>query len=181
MSVHVAPPESGLVLGLQDTHVEAFFVHLRGAGYAERTLQKKRSVARSFARWTRLREVAIEDLDESHTASFLRHCGRRRKAWAAPASATVRLFLEYLRLDYRIPTTVAGVPPANVLLHGYVDYLRGERELAENSIHVYTPYIRDFLDGRFALCGGIAPEQFDAMIVHAYVLDHIRGRSSEYA
>ena len=41
MSVHVVPPESGPVLGLHDTHVEAFFAHLRAAGYEERTLQKK--------------------------------------------------------------------------------------------------------------------------------------------
>ena len=79
MSVHIVPPESGPVLGLQDTHVEAFLVHLRAAGYAERTLQKKRSAARSFARWSRSKEVAVEDLDESHAAAFLGCCRRRQK------------------------------------------------------------------------------------------------------
>ena len=183
MSVHVVPPESGPVLGLQDTHVEAFFAHLRAAGYAERTLRKKRGVARSFARWTRCRKVAAEDLDESHAAAFLRRCGRRPKDWTAPARATVRLFLEYCRLDRGRSSTVEGVEvsPAKTLLQSYVDYLRGERGLAENSIHVYAPYIRDFLDERSARGGGIAPERFDAPSVHAFVLDHIRGRSSEYA
>ncbi len=182
MSVHVVSPESGHVRGLLDTHVESFFAHLRAAGYAERTLQKKRSVARSFARWTRSREVAVEDLDESHAAAFLRCCGRRREECTAPASATVQLFLGYLRLGRGISSTIAPVevPPANALLHGYMDYLRAERGLAENSIHVYAPYIRDFLDEQSARCGCVAPEQFDAPIVHAFVLKHIRGRSSEY-
>ena len=178
----LTPSDYG-IMGLQDTHVEAFFAHLRSAGYAERTLQKKRSVARSFARWTRRRKVAVDDLDESHGAAFLRRCGRRPKDWAAPASATVRLFLEYCCLDRGMSPTVAGVEvsPAKTLLQSYVDYLRGERGLAENSIHVYAPYIRDFLDKRSASGGGVAPERFDAPSVQAFVLDHIRGRSSEYA
>jgi site-specific recombinase XerD len=67
------------------------------------------------------------------------------------------------------------------LLHDYVDYLRGERGLAENSIHVYAPYIRDFLNERSARCGCVTPEQFDAPTVHAFVIEHIQGRSSEYA
>jgi site-specific recombinase XerD len=182
MSVHVVPPESGPVLGLLDTHVEAFFAHLCAAGYAEETLRKKRGVARSFAHWTRCKEIAVENLDESHATAFLRCGGRRRKEWAALARSTLRMFLGHLRLVREIPSAVAtvDVPPANALLRGYVDYLRAERGLAENSIHVYAPYIRDFLDERSARGGCVAPEQFDAPTVHAFVLTHIRGRSSEY-
>jgi site-specific recombinase XerD len=65
------------------------------------------------------------------------------------------------------------------LLHDYVDYLRGERGLAENSIHVYAPYIRDFLNERSARCGCVTPEQFDAPTVHAFVIEHIQGRGME--
>jgi site-specific recombinase XerD len=48
-------------VGLLDTHVESFLRHLRAAGYAERTLSKKRSIVASFLRWTRFKQVLLED------------------------------------------------------------------------------------------------------------------------
>jgi len=42
--------EDGVPLGLLDLHVEGFLGHLRTAGYAERTLRKKRSILAAFAR-----------------------------------------------------------------------------------------------------------------------------------
>lgn len=183
MSVYIVPLESAPVLGLLDTHVEAFLAHLRAAGYADRTLQKKRSVAQSFVRWTRCTEVAVEDLKESHIAAYLGRCPPRRKAQAAFESAAVRLFFGYLHLNGAVPPPLAAVEvsPVDALLHCYVDYLRGERGLAENSICVYAPYTRDFLNERFTRSGCVAPEQFDAPTVHAFVIEHIQGRSSEYA
>ena len=168
---------------IRRSEVESFFAHLRDAGYADRTLRKKRSVARSFSQWTRRKKVAVEDLDESHAAAFLRRYPRCRKARAALASATVRLFLGYLRLEGRVPSPVAEVDtsPAVALLRDYVDYLRGERGLAQNSICVYAPYIRDFLTERVVRCGCVTPKQFDAPTVHAFVIEHIRSRSREYA
>jgi site-specific recombinase XerD len=90
MSAHVVPSESGRVLGLLDTQVEFFFAHLRDAGYADRTLRKKRSVARSFSQWTRRKKVAVEDLDESHAAAFLRRYSRRQKAVTALRRGTLQ-------------------------------------------------------------------------------------------
>jgi hypothetical protein len=124
MSVHVVPSDSGPVLGLLDSHVESFFAHLCAQGYAERTLRKKRSIARAFARWTRCRKVAVGDLDDSHAAAFL-GCGpRRRKAQTALESATLRLLLGYLRLTGVVSSAVAAVEvsPTDALLQDYVDY-----------------------------------------------------------
>lgn len=179
MSAHVVPPESGPVLGLLDTHVESFFAHLRAEGYAGRTLKKKRSVIKSFARWTRRRSIAVEDLDESHAARYASR-SERRKARAAFENATLRLLIRFLRLDGGVPSSVAlnNVPPAEALLRDYVNYLRGDRGLAENSICVYAPYIRRFLNEQFGGCTG--PEQFDAPKVHAFVTEQIQGRSREY-
>lgn len=178
-----APSETGPVLGLLDTHVEAFLGRLRGEGYADRTLQKKRSVARSFVRWTRHTKVAVKDLNESHVSAYLSSCPPREKGQGAFDGAAVRLFLEHLRLDGVVPypSVAVEVPPAEALLHCYVDYLRDERGLAENSINVYAPYIRDFLGERSATCGSVAPEQFEPPMIHAFVIEHIRGRSGEYA
>ena len=58
MAVDLLASQDRWPRGLGDTHVESFLRHLRAAGYAERTLRKKRSVAASFARWTRRTQVA---------------------------------------------------------------------------------------------------------------------------
>ena len=50
--------EDGTPESLLDNHIEPFLKHLRAAGYAERTLRKKRTVARAFARWTRRKQIA---------------------------------------------------------------------------------------------------------------------------
>lgn len=57
-TLKVGTPES-----LLDDHIESFLKHLRAAGYAERTLRKKRTVARAFARWTRRKKIALDNLN----------------------------------------------------------------------------------------------------------------------
>ena len=53
---------------LLDDQIEPFLKQLRDAGYAERTLRKKRTVARAFARWAKTKQIATRDLnDESHS------------------------------------------------------------------------------------------------------------------
>src|SRR5438552_1711556 len=83
--------------GLLDTDVEPFLRHLRAAGYAERTLRKKRSVVASFARWSRHEHVIVDDLDEAHVSAFVDRRPRRRKARFKFELAALRPFLEYLR------------------------------------------------------------------------------------
>ena len=49
---------SGRMQRLLDDQIEPFLQHLRDAGYAERTLRKKRTVARAFARWAHGKGIA---------------------------------------------------------------------------------------------------------------------------
>src|SRR3954454_10370024 len=88
---------SGRVQRLLDDQIEPFLKHLRGAGYAERTLRKKRTVARAFARWTRRKQIAVDDLNDDHIAAFAARSPRRRKAHVKFELAVVRLLFEYLR------------------------------------------------------------------------------------
>ncbi len=62
--------EGGTPGSLLDDHIEPFLKHLCVAGYAERTLRKKRTVARAFARWARLQQIAENDLNDGHIAAF---------------------------------------------------------------------------------------------------------------
>jgi len=61
--------------------------------------------------------------------------------------AVMRLFIEYLRscAGLQRPSLKDEVSVADALLQRYEDYLRKDRGLTENSVHVYVPFIRDFL------------------------------------
>jgi site-specific recombinase XerD len=70
--------------------------------------------------------------------------------------------------------------PAEELRCRYVAYLRNQRGLAENSIRVYSPYVRDFLTDLATASGSVSPAGLEALTVQNYLLNGIRGRSSEY-
>jgi site-specific recombinase XerD len=175
--------KDGPPLHLLDTHVESFLRHLRAAGYAERTLRKKRSIAASFARWTRRAQVAVEQLDESHITAFVERSPRRRKTRMRFELAALRPFLRYLRAEAGVAIPLLGIDnsAAHDLERGYTDYLRNERGLTENSLRVYVPFIRAFLSQQVTRTGCVCPGAFDALTVRAFLLDHIHNRSSEYA
>jgi integrase/recombinase XerD len=175
--------EDGPFEGLSDTHVSSFLTHLRIDGYAERTLRKKRSVAASFARWSVGKRLAVSDLNESHLASFVERSSERTRARVNFEMAALRPFLKYLRAEAGVspPTLVIDAPSGEDLKQRYIDYLRRERGLAEYSIRVYAPFIRDFLNERVATSGRASPEALNAQVVQEFILNHIRNRSSEYS
>ena len=175
--------EGGPLLGLLETHVESFLNHLRSAGYAERTVRNKRPIAVSFVRWTWRKQLLVRDLNESHVASFTERSPPKRKARRKFELAVLRLFLGYLRLANVVPApkVLLDDSPGAETQRRYVDYLRNERGLAENSIRVYSRYVHDFLDALGAKSGSAFAERLDTKIVQDFVLDHIRDRSSEYS
>lgn len=67
------------------------------------------------------------------------------------------------------------------LLSRYVNYLRRDRGLAENSVLVYRPHVRDLLAEQVAKTGSVSVQAFDATAIRSFLLNHIRGRSGEYA
>jgi site-specific recombinase XerD len=170
-------PESPL-----DDHIEPFLKHLRSAGYAERTLRKKRTVARAFAQWTRRKQIAVDDLNDDHIAAFAAR-SPRLKTHVKFELAVVRLFFEYLRghAGLQRPPSQVDVSAADTLLQMYKDYLRKDRGLTGNSVLVYAPFIRDFLAAQTTQTGRISPELFDALIIRNFILEHTVDRSSEYA
>ena len=71
--------------------------------------------------------------------------------------------------------------PTDELAQQYVDYLRRARGLAENSVLVYAPCVRDFLAYRFAQTGSLALETLDAETIRAFLMERIAHRSTEPA
>jgi site-specific recombinase XerD len=174
--------EAGTTENLLDDQIEPFLKYLRAAGYAQRTLSKKRTVARAFARWTRRKQIAFNDLNDGHIDVFVARSPRNRTAHTKAELAVMRLLFEYLRgyAGLQLPPSQAGVSAAEILLQNYKDHLRKDRGLTENSVLVYAPFIRDFLAAQTTQMG-VSPELFDTLMVRNFILEHTTDRSSEYA
>jgi site-specific recombinase XerD len=66
------------------------------------------------------------------------------------------------------------------LLRDYEDYLRNNRGLAENSIHVYIPFIRGFLASLAGQTRRVSKRSLNTLAIRDFVLSHIQHRSGEY-
>lgn len=172
----------GVSEGLPARHIEAFLEHLRTAGYVDSTLRKKQSILTAFARWMKGKTIALAHLDESAIGAFV------SRSACAPATrvqfelAVLRLLLTYLRSKAIVQLPVPVDDSSIDLISGrYVDYLRQDRGLAENSVHVYAPFIRDFLRSQNAGdTGFVIPDEFDATTIRNHLLARSKGRSGEY-
>jgi hypothetical protein len=128
-------------------------------------------------------QVAVDDLNESHIVAFVGRSPRRGKGQVRFELATLRAFLQHLRTKAGVPIPPPQIvsSPVEELRCCYVVYLRNQRGLAENSIRVYSPYIRDFLSQLASGSGSISPAGLEALTVQDYLLDGIQGRSGEYS
>lgn len=66
------------------------------------------------------------------------------------------------------------------LIRDYEDYLRNDRGLAENSIHVYIPFIHSFLASQPGQTCRSSQQPLDSLAIRDFVLSHIQHRSGEY-
>jgi site-specific recombinase XerD len=168
---------------LLSKHSEPFLNHLRAAGYAARTLRKKRTVAMAFARWLTAHHIAKDDLNEAQVIAFIERPPQRSKTRVRFEMGILRLLLIYLRGEAVVPMLPPKITdlPGDDLAQRYTQYLRRDRGLAEHSILVYTPFIRDFLSAQFARHGRVSPSLFDAIVIRDFLLDRTRSRSGEYS
>jgi site-specific recombinase XerD len=160
-------PESVL-----DNHIEPFINHLRAAGYAERTLRKKQTVARAFSRWAKRKRAGIDDLNDEHVTEFIVRSPRRCREHVRSELAAMRLFVRYLRaagtVQSRNPSQNVSV--AADLLCRYEDFLRRDRGLAENSVHVYSPFIRTFLAAHSTETGCLTENAWDSLTIRDFLI-----------
>lgn len=167
--------------GLPTHHIEAFLDQLRAARYSEVTIGNKRGILSAFSRWMTDKNVAVAHLDESVIASFMERLSDAPAARIQSELGVLRLFLAYLRGEAVVRLPIAGDESEITQLHGrYVNYLRQDRGLAKNSVLVYTPFIRDFLDSHDSGDGHILPDAFDANTIRKHLLARSKGRSDEY-
>ena len=165
---------------LLDDQIEPFLQQLRDAGYAERTLCKKRTVARAFARWAEQKGIDTRDLNGGHIDAFVGRPPRREKSHVKFELAVMRLFFRYLHTTTDLQCPHPQAPPSFTagLLQHYENHLRKDRGLAENSLRVYLPLIRIFLASKLAASG--FPQSLTALGVRDFIVAQTRNRSAEY-
>jgi integrase/recombinase XerD len=165
---------------LLDDQIEPFLQHLRDSGYAERTLRKKRTVGRAFARWAKRKGIATIDLNDGHVDAFVRRLHRGEESRLKFELAGLRLFLGYLRATagLQCPAPPAPISSTSSLFQRYENHLRNDRGLAENSLRVYLPLVRTFLASKPA--GSDFPESLTALEIRDFIVAQTRNRSAEY-
>ena len=167
--------------GLYEYHIDAFLDQLRQAGYSEVTLGKKRRVLNAFSQWMRNKSVVMEHFNESDITKFAESSPSTRASYVQFKLSVLRLHLAYLRTEKLVRVPVPNVESeVDRINRQYVEYLRQDRGLAENSVNVYAPFIHNFLDSQDAGSGHISSRAFDAATLRNYLLTRGEGRSGEY-
>jgi site-specific recombinase XerD len=167
----------------RDPHLESYLDHLRSVEYSESSLRKKRPVIIAFARWARSHKIAEAVLSERHIEVFVTCSFPGETDPARYARSALQLWLNFLRAQgWVAPPVVAANADsrADELLRRYARYLRTDCGLAEKSLLVYLPFVRDFLAEQAAQIEADAPAAFDAPTIRRFLLTHARNRSSEY-
>ena len=177
-----ATPEDGALQRLLDDEIEPFLQHLRAARYADETLLRKRTIAREFARWAQQQLIVTDNLNSYSAAEFVGRLPQRAKTRVELERATVRLFLEHLyrRGQLRRPLPKEAESDPGSYLQRYEDHLCRHRGLANNSVHVYLPFIRDFLDAQTFQRGRLGEDAFDTLNIRSFLLAQTKDRSGEY-
>jgi integrase/recombinase XerD len=165
-----------------DGAIASFLKQLQTAGYAKESLRNKRTVVRTFADWLRRRHITVHAINDSHVAAFLKRKPGRLPGRLKYRHAALSGFLKYLHRAGMInaPAPRAALPGDDVITD-YVGYLRHDRGLAPNSVLVYVPFIRLWLNDLITRTGGVSMDAFDATTIQGFLLDHTRSRSREYA
>lgn len=165
-------------IGPLEIQISAFLEELRTAGYAPRRLRLRRTVLMTFTQSARTRQLSLAEANEVHFAVFLK---RNRRSWDTRGRelAVLRRFFAYLRRRSLLPSPAKPRSPVDYLADRYVAYLRTERGLAENSILVYAPCVRAFLEHRVAMAGELALDRLDTETIRTFLLDRVAHRSSE--
>jgi len=177
-----APSRDETLRSLLDGEIEPFIEHLRALRYADETVQRKRAIAKEFAQWAQQHLIVADNLTSASTAEFVARLPQRAKTRVALERATVRLFLKHLYRQGHLqcPAPQETDSGGDSYLRRYEDYLRNDRGLADNSLHVYLPFIRDFLSAQTFQAGCLSRDALEALNIRNFLLARTKGRSDEY-
>jgi len=121
------------------------------------TRRRRVMLASCFSRWLGQASVDSCRVTSEHVARYLRSRGRRVKILPCDG-ANIRQFINFLRSRGVVPAQ--EVPPrkpsaVEQAVHEFEFHLLNERALATTTARNYSPFVREFLTGRFG--GGPVP------------------------
>lgn len=140
-------PEGPLAL-----HIGPFARSLSEQGYALGSMQQQVRLAACFSRWLKQEGVVLRSITSDHPPRYLRYRARQVQPCQGNAAA-LRHLLDFLRFEGVIPAekmAACRLSPAERCTQGYEHYLREARGLASATVVNYVPFIRSFLEDRFA-------------------------------
>lgn len=88
----------------------------------------------------------------------------------------MRLFLRHLYTRGRLqrPCAKEAASGPDSYLRPYKDYVRKNRGLTENSVHVYAPFICDF-SGQTMPAGSLSPDALETLKIQSFLLAQTQG------
>ena len=176
-----APAHDETLQCLLAREIGPYVEQLRALRYADETVQRKLTIAKEFMQWAQQKAITIDNLNSGSVAAFVARRPQPAKTRVALERAAVRMFLRHLhRQGYlQCPRQEDGLG-ASSYLRRYEDYLRSDRGLAENSVHVYLPFVRDFLSGQSFEAGCLSREALGTLNIRSFLLTRTKDRSDEY-
>jgi integrase/recombinase XerD len=140
------PPEGPLA-----RYIGSFAESLSEQGYSLASIHRQVSLAASFSRWLRHKELGVRSIGSDHPVLYLRY--RARHVRPCPGdSAALRHLIDFLRCEGVIPgekRSVRRLTPVEHHAQEFERYLIEVRALARPTITNYLPFVRSFLEERF--------------------------------
>jgi integrase/recombinase XerD len=159
--------------------IASFLDDLTATGYAPHRLAARRVLVQTFVRWTQAQRLAVAALRKDHVPAFVAGRSRGRET-QKHERATLHRFVAFLH-RCGVVSPAAPASPLDALVDRYIDYLRDDRGLADNSIAIYGPCARAFLAHLVATAGELALTTIDAEAIQTFLVARVAGRSSESA
>lgn len=174
MPCHVVGDDRDVGAEVFERCIESFVTSLSGRGYCTVTIQQKRAMVTSFARWVRQRRVDVTKIDEAAVGAFLAHL-RRRRILIGNWHCTLTAFLEHLRADgvTACPEQWRDDSQAALILQLYETYLLNERGLTKETVCNYLRFVSPLAREHFPATRS-STTAFGVQEVRAYILRGIR-------
>jgi site-specific recombinase XerD len=139
-------------------YLASFANALSAQGYSGQWLKLHVRVAARFSRWLKQRGVGERGIGPEHATRYLRQRAQHVRSYLGDRPALKHL-IDFLRSEGVIRVEKAAtrrVPPAEICVQAYAEYLRDAQALVAATIINYVPFVRDFLhycfgDGKVTL------------------------------
>ena len=164
---------SNLRCGKFGPYIDAYAQRLRDNGYNNEVACLQIRLIGDFERWLNKQHVPIAEITLSHINRFARNRGRRRAPTGCDVSAPTN-FLDFL-LEIGAITTPGrnkNLSLHDSMLESFRQYMIQERANALSTVTNYQPFIRDFLEQRFASSNTLNYEALAAGDVVRFVQRH---------